>query len=201
MSAFFTFFFYAGLVPDIRCDIDPSGRTDLLKILDVAENNGHITILGSKAEFKEDAILDVSSEGIKMISSINQESLLLVPVHMIASVGYVKEEELNILPLKIGLNNENFDLAVIYTRTEDIALEICYQMGVCFQSVYQESITSVSEASTTTTGFGRSTFNSADPSTYIAGSVSTSTTNSSRRNEELINEYITMVRVVLNLIF
>lgn len=37
---------------------------------------------------------------------------------MIASVGYVKEEELNILPLKIGLNNENFDLAVIYTRTE-----------------------------------------------------------------------------------
>jgi hypothetical protein len=109
---------YAGLVPDIRCDIDPSGRTDLLKILDVAENNGHITILGSKAEFKEDAILDVSSDGIKMISSINQESLLLVPVHMIASVGYVKEEELNILPLKIGLNNENFDLAVIYTRTE-----------------------------------------------------------------------------------
>uniref|UniRef100_A0AC34GWI3 Uncharacterized protein n=1 Tax=Panagrolaimus sp. ES5 TaxID=591445 RepID=A0AC34GWI3_9BILA len=110
---------YAGLVPDIRCDIDPSGRTDLLKILDVAENNGHITILGSKAEFKEDAILDVSSDGIKMISSsIGQEPLLLVPVHMIASVGYVKEEELNIVPLKIGLNNENFDLAVIYTRTE-----------------------------------------------------------------------------------
>jgi hypothetical protein len=70
-------------------------------------------------------------------------------------------------------------------------------MGVCFQSVYQESITSVSEASTTTTGFGRSTFNSADPSTYIAGSVSTSTTNSSRRNEELINEYITMISVCL----
>lgn len=37
---------------------------------------------------------------------------------MIASVGYVKEEELNIVPLKIGLNNEIYDLAVIYTRTE-----------------------------------------------------------------------------------
>uniref|UniRef100_A0A915PDV1 Uncharacterized protein n=1 Tax=Setaria digitata TaxID=48799 RepID=A0A915PDV1_9BILA len=28
---------YAGLIRDIRGDIDPSGRTDLLKILDRAE--------------------------------------------------------------------------------------------------------------------------------------------------------------------
>lgn len=50
-----------------------------------------------------------------------QEILLVVPIHMVVSVGLVIEEALNIVPLKIGGIDDNvdiFDLAVVYTRDE-----------------------------------------------------------------------------------
>ena len=49
-----------------------------------------------------------------------EELLLSAPVHMIASVGFVKEDGLNILPIKIGEiegNKDVYDLAVIYCKT------------------------------------------------------------------------------------
>jgi hypothetical protein len=49
-----------------------------------------------------------------------QEKLLIVPLHMLASVGFVKEEALNIVALRIGEIDQNadiYDLALIYTKT------------------------------------------------------------------------------------
>uniref|UniRef100_A0A183VGM1 Protein kinase domain-containing protein n=1 Tax=Toxocara canis TaxID=6265 RepID=A0A183VGM1_TOXCA len=47
--------------------------------------------------------------------------LLCVPIHSIASVGFVREESENILPIKIGdissTNRDLFDLAVVYCGT------------------------------------------------------------------------------------
>ncbi|KAI1725145.1 cerebral cavernous malformation protein, harmonin-homology domain-containing protein [Ditylenchus destructor] len=155
---------YAGLVPEIGCDIDPSGRTDLLKILDEAETLGHITILGSRTDFSEDAQLEINCEAVTLralpINLQDDDNLLLVvPLHMLASVGFVKEEALNIVPLKIGdINsdghvhassaggsNDIYDLAVLYTRTPQMAEQICSHLALCFQYVYREAMSSLDD--------------------------------------------------------
>ncbi|KAI1715701.1 cerebral cavernous malformation protein, harmonin-homology domain-containing protein [Ditylenchus destructor] len=155
---------YAGLVPEIGCDIDPSGRTDLLKILDEAETLGHITILGSRTDFIEDAQLEINCEAVTLralpINLQDDDNLLLVvPLHMLASVGFVKEEALNIVPLKIGdINsdghvhassaggsNDIYDLAVLYTRTLQTAEQICSHLALCFQYVYREAMSSLDD--------------------------------------------------------
>lgn len=45
---------------------------------------------------------------------------MVVPLHMLASVGFVKDEGLNIVPLKIGEidgSSDIYDLAVMYTKS------------------------------------------------------------------------------------
>ncbi|KAH7700609.1 hypothetical protein AAVH_32268, partial [Aphelenchoides avenae] len=62
---------------------------------------------------------------------------------MLASVGFVKEEGLNIVPLKIGEidgSSDIYDLAVMYTRSPDVAEDICNHLGSCFQQVYREAM-------------------------------------------------------------
>lgn len=54
---------------------------------------------------------------------------------MLASIGFVREEELNILPMKIGEvdgNSDVYDLAVIYTKT-----------AVCFFLAFSETFISL----------------------------------------------------------
>ena len=61
-----------------------------------------------------------------VISTVYDESnlqdivQLVVPLHMIASVGYVREDSLNIVTLRIGEidgNADIYDLAIFYTKT------------------------------------------------------------------------------------
>jgi len=75
-----------------------------------------------------------------------------VPLHMLASVGFVKEEALNIVPIKIGdinngggdsATNDIYDLAVLYTKTPQIAEHICSHLAQCFQYVYRESMSAL----------------------------------------------------------
>lgn len=86
---------------------------------------------------------------------------MIVPLHMLASVGFVKEEALNIVALRIGEIDQNadiYDLALIYTKTsvslfsnfryffksknqiQKIAEEICAHLNKCFHYVYHEAI-------------------------------------------------------------
>lgn len=55
-----------------------------------------------------------------MIESF-QETLLVVPLHVLMSVGLVVEEGVNYLPLRIGEvdpSGDIFDLALLYTQTK-----------------------------------------------------------------------------------
>uniref|UniRef100_A0A914E8K8 Cerebral cavernous malformations 2 harmonin-homology domain-containing protein n=1 Tax=Acrobeloides nanus TaxID=290746 RepID=A0A914E8K8_9BILA len=202
---------YAGLVPEIRKDIDPCGRTDLLKILDEAETEGHITIVGSKNDFIDDAMLIIDCDGIKMTSIVNKEKLLIVPLHMLASVGFVKEEALNIVALRIGEIDQNadiYDLALIYTKTSKIAEEICAHLNKCFHYVYHEAIM-WDDDDDIKSKYG--TINSHDSSSIspqhgdshsirsVPGICLTETsTESSSKSIPDVNEYIAMLSASLN---
>ncbi|VDM96250.1 unnamed protein product [Thelazia callipaeda] len=112
---------YAGLIRDIRGDIDPSGRTDLLKILDRAKIKKQITPLDEKQKFTENAILEISLCSVAIRSVTDNNLLFCAPIHLIASVGFVREGHEYILPVKIGYssgrNRDGFDLAVVYCET------------------------------------------------------------------------------------
>ncbi|KAI6187142.1 hypothetical protein M3Y98_00210200 [Aphelenchoides besseyi] len=216
---------FAGVIPEISCDIDPSGRTDLLKIIDAAEVSGYVAIVGSMDEFKEDATLEVGPNSV-VVKSLNDEVLLVVPIYMLMSVGLVIEEQLNIVPLRIGEVDESadiFDLAVVYTRNKEIAEQICTHLDSCFQQVFHEAmnapdfagghrddfaaIQSVSSSSVSPLvdhdpivgiNFPNVTeirTHKHCPSTF---SLSTSATTASSKNSlDLINEYLTMLSACL----
>ncbi|VDK65496.1 unnamed protein product [Onchocerca ochengi] len=133
---------YAGLVHDIRGDIDPSGRTDLLKILDRAKITKQIESFDEKNKFTTNAVLQIDLCSITVRSIFENELLLYVPIHLIASVGFVREAHEYILPIKIGYssarNRDFFDLAVVYCETADVAETICNVLGQCFSQVYKE---------------------------------------------------------------
>uniref|UniRef100_A0A1I7ZAR3 CCM2_C domain-containing protein n=1 Tax=Steinernema glaseri TaxID=37863 RepID=A0A1I7ZAR3_9BILA len=206
---------YAGLVPEISSDIDPSGRTDLLKILDKAKLNGHITAHASKSDFAEDAIFDIYSYHIQIRSMENLEVLLTVPVDMIASVGFVREEALNILPIKIGERNGNrevYDLAVVYCQQSENAEVICRHLEDWFQQVYKEAVSSLE--SRDLSSFKRSSGSCASPlcdrPQFITGSntdlsitirnptQSSPNTSDSGNTADLVNDYITMLSACLS---
>uniref|UniRef100_A0A0N5ARY0 CCM2_C domain-containing protein n=1 Tax=Syphacia muris TaxID=451379 RepID=A0A0N5ARY0_9BILA len=133
---------YAGLIQDIRGDFDPSGRTDLLKILDRAKLDGKIVPFGSTKQFEADAILKISDSVVSITAKSNQELLLRVSIHWIASIGLVREGYENILPIKIGDTSANadlFDLAVVYCLKTEVAADICNYLGQCFSRVYKEA--------------------------------------------------------------
>ncbi|KAK0397737.1 hypothetical protein QR680_002244 [Steinernema hermaphroditum] len=206
---------YAGLVPEISSDIDPSGRTDLLKILDKAKLAGHIASHHeSLSDFVEDAFFDIYSHHIQIRSTDNLEVLLTVPIDMIASVGFVREETLNILPIKIGERNGNrelYDLAVVYCRHSENAEMICRQLENWFQQVYKEAVSTLE--SRDLSSFKRSSGSCASPlgdrPQFITGSntdlsitirnptQSSPNTSDSGKTADLVNEYITMLSACL----
>ncbi|KAM3725546.1 Cerebral cavernous malformations 2 protein [Dirofilaria immitis] len=133
---------YAGLVRDIRGDIDPSGRTDLLKILDRAKIKKQIESFDETNKFAANAVLQIDLCSITIRSTFENELLLYVPIHLIASVGFIREACEYILPIKVGYssarNRDFFDLAVLYCETTDVAETICNVLGQCFSQVYKE---------------------------------------------------------------
>jgi len=202
---------YAGLVPEIGSDIDPSGRTDLLKILDQAEINGHISILGYAHIFPDDATMEINYDAVTVQDIASPDVVqLVVPLHMIASVGYVREDALNIVTLRIGEidgDTDVQDLAVFYTKTAQMAEEICTFLGACFQFIYRESFAINSEEAPPKPNGKFPTLNGSPPTSSSNGTASslnspaidhhstttTVTSGSSRKTVELINDYITML--------
>ncbi|TMS37298.1 hypothetical protein L596_004259 [Steinernema carpocapsae] len=207
---------YAGLVPEISSDIDPSGRTDLLKILDKAKLAGHITTHETKSDFSEDALFDIYPYHIQIKTLESLEVVLTVPVDMIASVGLVREEALNILSIKIGERNGNrelYDLAVVYCRNVENAEVICRQLEDWFQQVYKEAVGSLE--SRDMSSFKRRSGSCASPlerdrPQFITGSNtdlsipipnptrSSPNTSDSGKTADLVNEYITMLSACLS---
>uniref|UniRef100_F1L3N6 Malcavernin n=1 Tax=Ascaris suum TaxID=6253 RepID=F1L3N6_ASCSU len=209
---------YAGLVQDIRGDIDPSGRTGLLKILDQAKLNGQIKAFSRTRDFAADAVLRVDTCSISVNALENGELLLCVPIHSIASVGFVREECENILPIKIGdissTNRDLFDLAVVYCGTADIAEKICNILGQCFSQIYKEAasnyelkstpLKSLTGSSVSPTNNSRPLFMTDSHPDLRAGIHPPDSTSASRsesaddRTDELIKDYMSVLTACLS---
>ncbi|XP_067684987.1 cerebral cavernous malformations protein 2 homolog isoform X4 [Haliotis asinina] len=127
---------YAGLIDGVAADTDITNRTDVLRVIDKGKKQG---LIPSKVGYEHDAIFSLSVNNIK-ISRYNQtEDLLLrVPMHEIAAVCYVKDDDQHILALKHG-TLEDCSLSVLYCKSKQAAEELCALIGQCFQLVYTEA--------------------------------------------------------------
>ncbi|KAI6175700.1 Malcavernin [Aphelenchoides bicaudatus] len=187
---------------------------------------GHLSRATTGKDFKEDAQLEIDSKAVTVRALNNEEVLLVVPLYMIVSVGFVVEQDSNIVPLKIGAIEDNadiFDLSVIYTKTEAIAEQICQHLDICFQFVFHEAmnspefavdhhrgdfcaIKSVSSSSVSPLADDNGTSSQFPSVKEVRGhkhcpstfSLSTSATSISSKNSiDLINEYLTMLSACL----
>uniref|UniRef100_A0A914ICV8 cGMP-dependent protein kinase egl-4 n=1 Tax=Globodera rostochiensis TaxID=31243 RepID=A0A914ICV8_GLORO len=135
-----------GLVEAVNgAHIDPSGRTDLLKVLDRAKRDGTFPL-----DDGEMALLECDCDVLRVSEAPEGNNLLaLIPLHQLSSVGFVREAPQNILALKVGDVEEGkpdlFDLIILFTPTEEIADEICQHLAVCFQFVYREALSTLEE--------------------------------------------------------
>ncbi|MFH4977243.1 hypothetical protein AB6A40_003952 [Gnathostoma spinigerum] len=138
---------YAGLLQNIRGDIDPSGRTDLLKILDRAKTERRFASYKENEKPRTAAALRIHTYYVSLRSLSNGQLLMCVPSRLIASVGFIREERENLLPIRIGevskTNPELFDLAVIYCPTYEIAATICGILGNRFSEIYEEAASAI----------------------------------------------------------
>ncbi|KAL3080697.1 hypothetical protein niasHT_033254 [Heterodera trifolii] len=139
---------FGGLVEAINgAHIDPSGRTDLLKVLDRAKRDGSLQLDGG-----EIALLECDCDAVRVSAAKGDDSsepLALIPLHQLSSVGFVHEPPQNILALKVGDVDENkpdqFDLIILYTSTEEMAGEICQYLAFCFQFIYREALSTLEQ--------------------------------------------------------
>ncbi|CAD5219542.1 unnamed protein product [Bursaphelenchus okinawaensis] len=129
---------YAGLASRVNANIDPSGRTDLLKVLDHAQANGQV-IMPSR-EIAENARLELDHQAVVIRNMADGDVVLVVPLYMLVSVGYVIEEEQHIVALKIGevYSADLVDLAVLFVKEKETAEEVCNHLDGAFQRLYRE---------------------------------------------------------------
>ncbi|XP_064624893.1 cerebral cavernous malformations protein 2 homolog [Lineus longissimus] len=131
---------FAGLIPEIPSDIDPTMRTDILKIIDQGKKQELIPWYTSH---DHDAIFSLSAYNVKISRRNGAEELLLrIAIHDIAAICYIKDDSTHILGLKYGdleLPKETCNLAVLYCDSRTSAEELCSLIGQCFQLVYTDA--------------------------------------------------------------
>lgn len=109
---------YCGLIPEIPVDVDPTGRTELLKVIDHGKKNGYIPLTVSD---EQNAVLGLNAYSIRIVSKKNDQPLLSAPVHQISAVCHVTEGSENILGIKIGEvggHKDISDLAVLHCKSK-----------------------------------------------------------------------------------
>ncbi|KAK6052370.1 hypothetical protein COOONC_10125, partial [Cooperia oncophora] len=74
-----------------------------------------------------------------------------VPLHIIASVGYILDDGLHIICINIGSDPRNRqirDLVILTAATKIVAEEVCRVLSGRFQSKYREAVVSLTETTT-----------------------------------------------------
>lgn len=131
---------FAGIAPQISSDIDPTMRTDILKIIDAGKKQ---EILPWYMTHEHDAIFSLSAYNLKISKRSSPEELQLrVAIHDIAAICYIKDDSAHILGLKYGEVNmpkDTCNLAVFHCDSRASAEEICSLIGQCFQLVYTDA--------------------------------------------------------------
>ncbi|XP_045210491.2 cerebral cavernous malformations 2 protein-like [Mercenaria mercenaria] len=124
---------YLGNIPGVPSETDTTNRTEVLKIIDRGKKQGLIPL---HINSEHEAILYLSKEKVQVNRrDLNEEMLLLLPLHEIAHVCYVQEERLHILAIKHG-TPERLNLAVFLCDGQDTAEAICALVSCCFHVVY-----------------------------------------------------------------
>ncbi|WKY08663.1 hypothetical protein Q1695_007863 [Nippostrongylus brasiliensis] len=139
---------FTGVITDVSfVSIDPSGRSDLLKIIDEALSRRSIAPLQSVAP--QSHRLSISRLQLCIRSQSTQLVQLRVPLHIIASVGYMLDDGLHIVCINIGpdpLNRQTRDLAVITVTCKAVADDVCRVLSSRFQSRYREAVVRLTDA-------------------------------------------------------
>ncbi|CAJ0937427.1 unnamed protein product, partial [Mesorhabditis belari] len=141
---------FGGVIPGVdHTNLDPSGRSDLLRTIDKAKD-GLVYLPQRLGEFRETAKLQMDEKTLSVLGLLDGQLELRVSLHQIASIGYVREEIsghfIHILCVKVGEVHKNpsiFDLAIMYCRTKEIAEAVCECASNRFQRIYREALITV----------------------------------------------------------
>ena len=83
------------------------------------------------------------------ISDAEGHTLATVPLHQIASVGFVRESPHNFLAIKVGdvvpEAPDLFDVLVLLAPSEEVAEQVCQHFVHCFQFLYREAIAAMEQ--------------------------------------------------------
>lgn len=127
---------YAGEIEGVSPHIDITNRTDVLRIIDKGKKQ---EVIPAQVFPDNNAILSLSIFNIKISKYNASEDLLLrIPMHDIAAICYIKDDQQHILAIKFG-TPESCRLAVLYCENKTVAEEICALVGQCFHLVYMEA--------------------------------------------------------------
>jgi hypothetical protein len=137
---------FVGIIPDIPHALDPTNRTEVLRIIDRGKRDKYLT------RTVQDAIFCLSVRYIKLLTRDKAEDLLLrLPIHQVAAMSYICEDDHHILSIKFGEfdlkrhqlrtadDSPACNLAVVYCDSRRSAEELCAGVDQCFQSIYTDA--------------------------------------------------------------
>ncbi|KAK5964543.1 hypothetical protein GCK32_018886 [Trichostrongylus colubriformis] len=119
---------FAGVITDVSfVSIDPSGRSDLLKIIDHALNSGSIASLQSLKP--KSHRITIHRHHLQIWSTSTQLVEVRVPLHIIASVGYIFDDGLHIICINIGPDPRNRQIRDLVILTAATKVGICFAIS------------------------------------------------------------------------
>ncbi|XP_013418720.1 cerebral cavernous malformations protein 2 homolog isoform X2 [Lingula anatina] len=131
---------FAGIIPNVPVHLDSTSRTDILRVIDRGKKDGTIPW---HTTYEQDAIFSLSVNNIKISRRDGNEELMLrVPIHEIATICYIQDDASFILILKFGNPEESREmckLAVFLCDSRSASEELCSLVGQCFQLVYTDA--------------------------------------------------------------
>lgn len=136
---------FAGVLPGIPVNLDPSCRSEVLRIIDQAKQENRLML---DSRFLVDVTLHIDVNNLKLISVDNrQEPLLRIPIPQVAAVSYIRDDDQHILCVKFGEVSKtrpsdkpsSCSLAVMYCDSRVSAEEICSCVDLCFQIIYTDA--------------------------------------------------------------
>ncbi|XP_033645419.1 cerebral cavernous malformations protein 2 homolog [Asterias rubens] len=129
---------FLGIIPKVSYGLDPTKRTELLRIIDKAKKQGLLP--WSTRETKYDAILSVSARQMKIVRRDGEETLVRLPIHDIAAVSYIRDDGQHLVVFKIASDSqqEECKLVVCECHSKEGADGVCALSQQIFYLVYTE---------------------------------------------------------------
>ncbi|CAJ0603245.1 unnamed protein product [Cylicocyclus nassatus] len=195
---------YAGVISDVSfVSIDPSGRSDLLKIIDQAQSSGSIALL--QCLEPDSHRISIARHHVRVWTIATQRVELRVPLHIIASVGYIQDDGIHIICINIGpdpRNRQIRDLVILVAANKAVSEEVCSVLSSRFQAVYREAVVGLTDAKTFKGSFPQSASNSHGRGRgsvpLDSAETKTSLYTTSDSNNDAVSEYLALASASLN---